>query len=124
MTTAATADCLIDAVTINAAMGSKGDAKLTVYIGETQLGATQHMTTTATDYTFDNTSLATGNLTLVWSNSTKAIYVKSINITYSASTALESVQEVDTKNMKFLRDGRLVIRVNGVEYDVTGAVIR
>ncbi|MBQ6777026.1 MAG: M6 family metalloprotease domain-containing protein [Paludibacteraceae bacterium] len=123
-TTDEVAGCLINQVTVNAAMGSRGDAKLAVYIGSTQIGATKSLTTASTDYVFSNTGKLTGNLSIVFTNSAKAIYVKNINITYSATTAMDETIETKDQARKFLRDGRLVIRANGVEYDVTGAVLR
>ena len=72
----------ISKIVVNGSIGSKGDGKLTVTVNGTQVGSTISLTTTATDYTFDVSDLS-GEIVLTFSNTAKAMYIKSVSVTYT-----------------------------------------
>lgn len=114
-------DCVVNTITVNASIASKGNGKLSVQIGGTALGAAQSLTINATDYTFHNTADLKGDVDIILTNTQKAMYIKTINITYkSVSTAIEPVTAHPDTAVKTLRNGQIIIRVNGHEYNATG----
>lgn len=70
----------ITSIKVNASIGSGGDGKLTVKIGDTQIGETITLTTTATTYTFTPASPVAGSITIGLSATAKAMYIKSVDI--------------------------------------------
>ncbi len=126
MTTNDIVGCTISRVTVNAAMAAKGDGQLSVYIGGEQLGDNKSLTTTATDYIFSNTSNLTGSLELRFTNTQKAMYIKSIDVTFNPSaTDISTVENTQKRKAdKLLRNGQLIIRINGNEYDAQGQLIK
>ena len=119
------ADCLIGTITVNAARGGQGgDGKLAVYIDGQQLGTTQSLTSSAADYTFDNTNELQGNLEIRMTNTKKALYLKSINFTpgEGTGTAIETTL-VAPKAVKMVENGQVIILRDGVRYNVLGQVI-
>lgn len=91
-------DGTIQSITVNTSGASGTDAQLTVKVGGTQYSNTQTLVTSATDYTFTGNN--SGKIELLWTqNSTKAIYVKTIQITYgSTSTATETTTTITATN--------------------------
>ncbi len=72
-------DLTVTKIILNAAMASKGDTKVSVYVNGTQVGTAQAVTTTATDYTFTLDAAVTSPVIKVEiSNTVKAAYLKSI----------------------------------------------
>lgn len=131
MLTQAVYNCQIQSITINASIASSGDGKLSLYIGDTQLGNTQKLTTNATDYTFENTEELLGDLEIRFSNSKRAMYLKSINIEFVAftPTAIEHSSEQTSEQSqarKVIRDGQLLITIDGnapATYNAQGQTI-
>lgn len=80
LTSSNCSDCLISEITINASIAKDGDTKLAVYINNQQIGSEATLTTTPADYKFTNTSLHKGALKIVFTNTKKALYIKSINV--------------------------------------------
>jgi len=70
----------ITSIKVNASIGNSGDGKLTVKIGDTQIGETITLTTTATTYTFTPASPVAGSITIGLSATAKAMYIKSVDI--------------------------------------------
>ena len=79
------ADFQVKTIKINTSGASSVNATFTVKLGETQVGASTKITTTATTYTFDNTTTnGAGVLSFNYTQtSSKVIYVKSIEVVYS-----------------------------------------
>ena len=74
----------ITKIVVNTSGASSINASFTVSVGGTQYGSSTKLTTTATDYTF--TGSASGNIVLSYTQtSSKAIYIKSISVTYETS---------------------------------------
>lgn len=122
LTTNETADCMIDQVKVNASIASSGTGKLAVYIDGTQVGDTQILTTSATEYTFANTDELQGSLEIRYTNTAKALYLKSVNVSFVAPTptALEPVTSNKGQAKKVVRNGQLVIIRDGKTYNIFG----
>ena len=77
----------ITEIVVNTSGASSINASLTVSVGGIQYGNSTKLTSASTDYTFENTtSSASGEIKLSYANSSsKAIYIKSISITYTTS---------------------------------------
>ncbi len=124
LTTAEVAECLVKKVIVEAAMASQGDGKLSLYIGGKQVGSEQTLTSTSTEYTFTNSSELEGNLEIRLTNTTKALYVKAININPDEPTALDVVETVSQNAKKYVENGMLIIERDGVRYSVTGVKLQ
>ncbi|MBO5334657.1 MAG: hypothetical protein J6K86_03650 [Clostridia bacterium] len=75
----------VSKIVINTSGASSINATLTVTVGGTQVGSSTKLTSAATDYTFtvDNGGVLTGAVVFTFTQTTsKAIYIKSIEITY------------------------------------------
>lgn len=71
----------VSSITVNTSGASSTNAELTVSVGGTQFGDAVSLTNSATDYTF--TGSGEGEIILSYSQtSAKAIYIKSISVTY------------------------------------------
>ena len=77
----------ITKIVVNTSGASSINASLTVSVGGIQYGNSTKLTSASTDYTFENTtSSASGEIKLSYVNSSsKAIYIKSIAVTYTTS---------------------------------------
>jgi len=126
LTTDSFQDCLLDKLVINASTGANGDGKLSVFINGTQLERSVALASTAADYTFENSANLQGEVEIRLTNTTKAVYLKSINITLKdGPTPPSGLEETAaTKARKYMRDGRLVIELDGKTYDILGNIIR
>ena len=79
----------IDQIVINTSGASSINASFTVSVGGIQYGNSTKLTTTATPYTF--TGSASGEIKFSYTQtSSKAIYIKSITITYTTSSGGET----------------------------------
>ncbi len=78
----------IKEIVVNAAGASATSAKLNVTIGGTAIGSEKSITATATDYTFSASDPLTGTIIVKLSQESakKALYVKSIKVTYVSSS--------------------------------------
>ena len=82
----------IKEITINTSGASSINASFTVFVGGTQYGSSTKLTTSATSYTFTGSS--SGEIEFAYTqSSSKAIYIKSISVTY-----LTSQEEIYTVN--------------------------
>ena len=71
-------------IVINTSTASSATATLKVYVGGTQIGAIKTLTSSATSYTFESATPLSGEVKLVYTQTTsKALYLKSINISYA-----------------------------------------
>lgn len=76
----------ITKIVVNASGASGTSAKLDVTVGGTTFGSQKSLTSTATEYTFEG--IASGEIAVKLSQSSaqKALYVKSISVTYSTGS--------------------------------------
>ncbi len=75
----------ITQIKVNASGASGTTSKLNVTVGGTAFGSQQSLTSTATDYTFTGSASGQIVVTLSQTRAQKALYVKSIAVTYSTS---------------------------------------
>lgn len=92
----------ITSVKVNTSGGSGINAKLGISVDGKEFGNEKTITKTATDYEF--TGSATGKLSINWTSINKGIYIKSIEVTYEATTgkpapALSFAEPTVTKNL-------------------------
>ena len=92
----------ITSVKVNTSGGSGINAKLGISVDDKEFGNEKTITKTATDYEF--TGSATGKLSINWTSINKGIYIKSIEVTYEATTgkpapALSFAEASVTKNL-------------------------
>lgn len=77
---------VISSITVNTSGANGVSAQLAITVGGANFGQPVSLTANETDYTFSGS--ASGAIDLVWTNnSAKAIYVKSISVTYSEAVA-------------------------------------
>ncbi|MBO4249729.1 MAG: M6 family metalloprotease domain-containing protein [Paludibacteraceae bacterium] len=127
-----TMGCAVAKVTINAA--ANGDGVLSVYYAGNQIGEAVELTSSLDSYDFTVEKPHTGALEIRLENKSKAMYLKSIEITY---TKLEdpdmpsAIQEIEpdnqhtaTRGRKIYRNGQLFILFNGHMYNVLGVKIK
>ena len=120
-----TTDCLVRKVTVNAAKNYSGDGQLSVYIGDEQIGESVELTARSSDYTFVNTEGLRGAIEIRLSNTTKAMYIKSIGVSYDSPTGLEEVAGKPVSSaVKVLRDGHILVIRNGKMYNMQGQTIK
>lgn len=74
-------------IVVNASGASNTSAKLNVTVGGNAFGSEQSLTPTAADYTFTGNASGAIVVRLSQESSKKALYVKSIEVTYSTSSA-------------------------------------
>ena len=118
-------DCLISSVTVSAAMGNGGDSKLSLYINGTQVGTTKSLTSSTTQYTFQNTANLIGQLEIRITNTQKAAYIKTIEISQtSASTDIRTAEEQQPEVRKMIQNGQLFILRDDATYDILGRRVR
>ena len=88
--------CTIRSITVNSSIAASGDATLTVTVGN-QTSETYGLKTTDAAYTFDCDD-TTGDITISWTATARAYYVKSITIEYTpdASTVVVPAPEFKT----------------------------
>ena len=81
LSTSGFAGCTIRSITVNSCIAASGDAKLTISVGN-QTSESYKLTTSDAAYTFDCDD-TTGDITINWTATQRAYYVKSITIEYS-----------------------------------------
>lgn len=80
----------IESIVINTSGAKSINAKLVVTVGGVQYGTQQSLTASATDYTFTGSS--SGEIVFSYTQtSSKAIYIKSITVTYKTNSSEPSV---------------------------------
>ena len=81
----------IKSVTVNSSIAASGDAKLTITVGD-QTSDTFTLDTNAKDYTFDCED-TNGDITINWTATQRAYYVKSITVEYELPTDMVDVEK-------------------------------
>lgn len=109
--------CPIGSVVVNAKGAAAGDAKMSVYVGTTQLGTEQALGTKLQDYTFPNTTGAEGELKIVITNTQGAFFVKTIQV----KTGGTAVAYIDSEEVE-IRQGEGMIMLQGISHPTEVAV--
>ena len=96
LSTSGFAGCKIRSITVNSSIAASGDAKLTIEVGN-QTSEAYTLKTSDAAYTFDCDD-TTGDITINWTATARAYYVKSITIDYTpnASTVVIPTPEFKT----------------------------
>ncbi len=115
--------CKVSSVTVNSAKESSGDGQLAVYIGDEQVGEKVSLTSTATDYTFVNTQGLRGPIEIRFTNTQKAMYIKSIHVAFDDVSGIGE-PALPLSAVKVIEDGHLLIIRNGRVYDVQGQILK
>jgi len=126
-TTTEMSECLVNTLIVNACTAKDGDAKLSVYINGKQIGSEQSLTNTKANYTFTNTSDEQGTVEIRFTNSKKAVYIKTININPNGPTALDEVagdRWQVTGAKKVIMDGQLYIQMGEHWYNAQGTLMK
>ena len=89
LSTSGFAGCTIKSITVNTSIAASGDAIMTITVGS-QTSEAYKATTTATAYTFDCDD-TTGDITIKWTATQRAYYVKSITIEYTPDASMVTV---------------------------------
>ena len=67
-------------IVINTSGAKDVNGSFEVYVGDVKVGDSTTLTSSATDYTFECSTALTGEVKIVYTNSAKAIYIKSIQV--------------------------------------------
>ena len=81
--------CTIRSITVNSSIAASGDATVAITIGS-QTSESYKLTTSDAAYTFDCDD-TTGNITISWTASQRAYYVKSITVDYAPDASTVNV---------------------------------
>ncbi|MBR2318758.1 MAG: chitobiase/beta-hexosaminidase C-terminal domain-containing protein [Bacteroidaceae bacterium] len=95
LSTSALAGCTIRSITVNSCIASNGDAKLTISVGS-QTSEAYTLTTSDAAYTFDCED-TTGDISINWTATDRAYYVKSITIEYTPDAGSVTVPAPEFK---------------------------
>ncbi len=90
----------ITQIKVNAAGASKTTAKCNVTVGGSAFGSQVSLTSSATEYTFTGSASGTIVVSLSQESATRALYVKSIEVTYNDGT-VEPDPETPTATVSF-----------------------
>ena len=96
LSTSGFAGCTIRSITVNSSIAASGDATATITVGN-QTSEAYKLSTSDAAYTFDCDD-TTGDITISWTASQRAYYIKSITIDYApdASTVVIPTPEFKT----------------------------
>ena len=96
LSTSGFAGCTIRSITVNSSIAASGDATATITVGN-QTSEAYELSTSDAAYTFDCDD-TTGDITISWTASQRAYYIKSITIDYTpdASTVVIPTPEFKT----------------------------
>lgn len=107
----------IESITVKSRIAKDGTAKLKVSIGDNHLGDNEYtsLTTTLKGYTFKNDNSYQGTISIDWTNTEKAFYLKSITVVYSESVGTKYAVSFNTDGGtpitdKYVLEGEKVIR--------------
>ena len=91
LSTSGFAGCTIRSITVNSSIAASGDATATITVGN-QTSEAYKLKTSDAAYTFDCDD-TTGDITISWTASQRAYYVKSITIEYELPTDMVDIEE-------------------------------
>lgn len=107
LSTSGFAGCKIKSVTVNSSIAASGDAKLTITVGD-QTSDTFTLDTNAKDYTFDCDD-TNGNITINWTATQRAYYVKSITVEYELPTDMVDIEEPTFKTPEGVYENKVKV---------------
>lgn len=104
--TTAQIDGTITQIKVNASGASGTKAKLNVTVNGNDFGSQQSLTSTATEYTFNGSSNGTIIVSLSQSSTKKALYCKSIEVTYSSGSSLYTVTWISNRDTVYVEEDK------------------
>lgn len=107
LSTSGFASYKIKSVTVNSSIAASGDAKLTITVGD-QTSDTFTLDTNAKDYTFDCED-TNGNITINWTATQRAYYVKSITVEYELPTDMVNVETPTFKTPEGVYENKVTV---------------
>ena len=107
LSTSGFAGCKIKSVTVNSSIAASGDAKLTITVGD-QTSDTFTLDTNAKDYTFDCED-TNGSITINWTATQRAYYVKSITVEYELPTDMVDIEEPTFKTPEGVYENKVKV---------------
>ena len=108
----------ITKIVVNTSGASSINASFTVSVGGTQYGSSTKLTTSATAYTFTGT--ASGDIELSYTQtSSKAIYIKSISVTYEAGEEIPTPPDAPVLPEEQTFRGSMQVAITGIGDGVT-----
>ncbi|MBR5593778.1 MAG: chitobiase/beta-hexosaminidase C-terminal domain-containing protein [Bacteroidaceae bacterium] len=97
----------IKSVTVNSSIAASGDAKFTITVGN-QTSDTFTLDTNAKDYTFDCED-TNGDITISWTATKRAYYVKSITVEYDLPTDMVDVEKPTFKTPEGVYENKVTV---------------
>ena len=107
LSTSGFAEYKIKSITVNSFIASSGDAKVTIAVGSQTSDAFTLKTSDAA-YTFDCDD-TNGNITISWSATQRAYYVKSISIEYELPTEMVDIEEPTFKTPEGVYENKVTV---------------
>lgn len=86
----------ITKIVVNASGASGTSAKLDVKVGGNAFGPQQSLTSSATNYTFNGSASGNIEISLTQTSAKKALYVKSVSVTYSSAADTRTAVNMST----------------------------
>ena len=103
----------IKSVTVNSSIAASGDATATITVGD-QTSDTFTLDTNAKDYTFDCED-TNGNITINWTATQRAYYVKSITVEYELPTDMVDVEKPTFKTPEGVYENKVTVTAETVD---------
>ena len=112
----------ITSIVVNASTGSSATASISCTVGDNNFGTSgQSLTASAANYTFSGN--ASGNIVISMSQSTsKALYIKSITVTYTSGTPTPSISANDVNIEYSATNGSIAYTLSNATGNVTASV--
>lgn len=107
LSTSGFAGCKIKSVTVNSSIAASGDAKLTITAGA-QTSDAYKLTTSNAAYTFDCDD-TNGDITINWTATDKAYYVKSITVEYELPADMVEVEKPTFKTPQGVYENQVFV---------------
>ncbi len=97
----------IKSVTVNSSIAASGDAKLTITVGD-QASDAYKLTTSNAAYTFDCDD-TNGDITINWTATQRAYYVKSITVEYELPTDMVNIETPTFKTPEGVYENKVTV---------------
>ena len=107
LSTSGFAGCTIRSITVNSSIAASGDATATITVGD-QTSDTFTLDTNANDYTFDCED-TNGDITISWTATKRAYYVKSITVEYELPADMVEIEKPTFKTPEGVYENKVTV---------------
>ena len=107
LSTSGFAGCKIKSITVNSSIAASGDATMTMTVGS-QTSESYKLTTTDAAYTFDCDDTK-GDITINWTATQRAYYIKSITVEYELPTDMVDIEEPTFKTPEGVYENKVKV---------------